>query len=406
MLARLKTARKEYPGQFWLLFWGMLISTTGASMIWPFLMLYVSRKLSLPLVQVAGLSSLNAVMGLLFSFIAGPLADRLGRKGVMTISLAVNGLVYFFMSSATTLPAFAVLMALSGAFNPLYRVGADAMMADLIPPEKRPDAYSLMRLSNNVGVALGPAAGGFIAHASYTVAFYLAATGMITYSLLIFFLAHETLPQGVQGSGSIASAFTGYGRIIRDRRFISFTAAFTLTQMCSALVWMLLAVYTNQNYHLPENLFGFIPTTNALMVVFLQIFITQYTKKHPPLRMLALGSLLYALGVGSVSLGRGFWGFWISMVILTFGELILIPTSTTYAANLAPADMRGRYMSIYGLTWGIASGISPVMGGFLNDKIGPVYIWYGGLAVGLLAALAFSLLSGYHAPQPEAATSD
>jgi hypothetical protein len=45
-------------------------------------------------------------------------------------------------------------MALSGAFNPLYRIGADAMMADLIPPEKRIDAYSLLRMGNNVDAVL------------------------------------------------------------------------------------------------------------------------------------------------------------------------------------------------------------------------------------------------------------
>jgi len=51
MIARLKTAQKEYPGQFWVLFIGMLISTIGQSMIWPFLMIYVSKKLQLPLAR-------------------------------------------------------------------------------------------------------------------------------------------------------------------------------------------------------------------------------------------------------------------------------------------------------------------------------------------------------------------
>jgi MFS family permease len=51
------------------------------------------------------------------------------------------------------------------------------------------------------------------------------------------------------------------------------------------------------------------------------------------------------------------------MVIFTLGELILIPASTTYAANLAPQDMRGRYMSTFFLSWGVAAGIGPIVGG-------------------------------------------
>ena len=44
---RVETTLQAYPRQFWLLFTGMLISTVGTSMIWPFLMIYVTEKLSL-----------------------------------------------------------------------------------------------------------------------------------------------------------------------------------------------------------------------------------------------------------------------------------------------------------------------------------------------------------------------
>ena len=56
--------------------------------------------------------------------------------------------------------------------------------------------------------------------------------------------------------------------------------------------------------------------TNALMVVVLQLPVTQWTKKQKPQVMMALGASFYAVGVGSVALGSGFWGFWTSMVII------------------------------------------------------------------------------------------
>ncbi len=396
--------RQSYPRQFWLLFVGMLISTTGASMIWPFLMIYVSERLQLPLTNVASLMTLNAVAGLASAFIVGPITDRLGRKGVMVVSLALNGLGYLLMSRASTLPAFAALMTLSGAINPLYRVGADAMMADLIPPERRPDAYSLLRMSNNVGVALGPAFGGMIATASYTTAFYLAASGMILFSLLLLTLASETLASRAETAGQPVERFAGYDRILKDRPFLSFTGAITLTTICASIMWVLLSVYAKTNYQVRENVYGLIPTTNALMVVFLQYPVTLVTKRYAPLQMMAAGSFLYAVGVGSVALGDGFQDFWISMVIMTLGELILIPTATTYVANLAPADMRGRYMSIYGLTWGVATGIGPVLGGILNDNLGPTTIWVGAFVIGLIGTTGFLLLrrSSKSARSPQA----
>jgi MFS family permease len=393
MLDQIRTARQKYPSQFWLLFWGMLISTIGASMIWPFLMVYVSERLQLKLTVVASLMTINALSGLVFSFVAGPVVDRTGRKWVMVISLAANGLVYFFMSRAGTLVEFAVLQALSGAANPLYRVGADAMMADLIPEGERVEAYSLLRMSNNIGVAIGPAAGGFIASSSYSLAFYFAMAGLIAYSLLMAFLGKETLPVFADIDPERRKILSGYKVVLKHGEFMGFTFSFLLTQIASAILWVLLAVYIKQNYGVPEKAYGLLPTTNAIMVVALQLWVTSKTRRYRPPFMLAVGSVIYATAVGSIAFGQGFWAFWLSMVVMTFGELILTPTATTYAANLAPPDMRGRYMSIYGLTWSLAVGIGPVFGGFLSDNFGARFPWYGGWLVGLLGAVGFIILT-------------
>ena len=69
------------------------------------------------------------------------------------------------------------------------------MLADLVPAEQRTDAYAMMRLSANAGIAIGPIIGGVIAATSYYLAFYMAALGMTTYSLLLAIFAHETLPR-------------------------------------------------------------------------------------------------------------------------------------------------------------------------------------------------------------------
>lgn len=380
----------KYPRQFWLMFWGMLISTVGSSMIWPFLMIYVSEKLALPLTLTASLMTINSVAGLVFAFVAGSITDKVGRKWVMIISLLGNGLAYLVMSKAGTLWQFAIIMALQGAFNPLYRVGSDAMLADLIPSEQRADAYSLLRMSNNLGVAVGPAIGGFIASSSYTIAFYSAAAGLITYSILLLLRAKETLqPQDKPDIEKPKERLGGYDIVIKDKPFMLFNLAFTLTTICAAVVWTLLSVYSKNNFNIPEKLYGFIPATNAIMVVVFQYLVTQRTKKYKTMPVIAVGALFYAIGAGSIAFGTGFWGFWLSMVILTIGELIVAPTASTFVANLAPANMRGRYMSIYGLTWGVATGIGPLMGGILSDTISPVATWYGAGVSGLISVFFF-----------------
>ncbi len=400
MITRLQTTYHKYPRQFWLMFVGMLISTIGSSMIWPFLLVYVSERLNAPLTAIASLLTLNSAMGLLSSFLGGPIIDCLGRKWIMAASLLANGAAYLFMGNAHTLPQFAILMAITGAVNPLYRVGADAMMADLLPQEKRIDGYAMMRLSNNLGISIGPAIGGFMAATSYSLAFYCAAVGLSLYSILIAAFARETLPSLQPGylppprdETAIKEKFGGYITILKDSPFIKFILTFTLVSICASLIWILLPVYATQTYNVPKALYGFIPTTNAIMVVTLQLLITRITKRFQTLPVVAAGAFFYAIAVGGIALMSGFVGFWICMVVMTFGELIIVPTSSTYVANLAPIDMRGRYMSFYTLTWGVAAGIGPVFGGFLNDIIGPKAIWVGGAIAGGLGVFFFLVLA-------------
>ncbi len=386
----------KYPSQFRLMFWGMMLSTIGTSMIWPFLIIFVSEKLQLPLTAVASLLTIQAISSVIASFLAGPVIDRFGRKWIMVVSLLLNGIAYIFISQAETLPMFALLMAITGFVNPLYRVGADAMLADLIPEKDRVDAYSLLRMGNNAGIAIGPAIGGFIASASYSTAFFIAAGGMSGYSMLLAFFAKETLPRlqpGFVKTAHVKEKWGGYLEILQNKKFMKFAVAFAMVMVCASFMWILMPVYAKQNFGVPENQYGFIPTTNALIVVTMQIMMTRWTKKLNPLLAMAFGGALYTLGAFSVSFGTGFWWFWSSMVVMSFGELALIPTSSTYVANHAPADKRGRYMSIYSLAHPLATGVGSLIGGILSDTFGPRTIWYGGALIGLIGVLSFLVMS-------------
>lgn len=393
LIKSLKNLYQQYPPQFWLMISGVAISTAGGSMIWPFMLIYASGKLNLPLSTVATLISINAGTGLLASLIAGFLADHIGRKIVMNFSLITTGVAYFLMMHAQTYLHFVGLMIMIGLSNPMYQVGADAMLADIIPPEKRTDAYTINRIAHNAAFAIGPAIGGFLAATSYNLAFLGASSGFIIYGILLFFLARETLTHTTPPTDHEPVRTGGFRLVLQDKPFMTFVTLVSLGLIAPTMLWILMPVYAKTNFGIPENLYGWIPTTNALMCVFIQYFVTLITRKRPALTVVAGGMFIYALGAGSVALMSSFWGFWLSMVILTFGELALVPTASKYVADSSPASLRGRYMSIYWLGWGLARTLSPLIGGFLNDAIAPRAIWIGGLLIGLSSSLGLFLLS-------------
>ena len=390
MLKRLRETTAGYPRQFWLLFWGVLVNSSGSSMVWPFLTIYLRQRLDVPLTTIALLLTLNSLAGLVSTSVAGPAVDRFGRKGAMVISLGAGCVFMLALARVDSLASAAALMLFKGATDPLYRVGSDAMVADLIPPARRAGSYALLRMIANLGVAIGPAIGGFITSVSYSLAFSIAAGTTLCYALLVGVFMRETIPQWP--AEERARQAKGYSPVLRDRPFMAFCVAYSFAGMAYSLMMVLLPVYVKENFGVPESSYGFIMATNAAMVVLFQYGVTRITQRHYHLPVLAAGSLFYALGVGSVAWGVGFTGFLLSMVILTVGEMIMIPTSTALTANLAPPDMRGRYMGVYGLTWGVAMGIGPVLGARLNDQVAPVAIWYAGLALGAIAMIGFLML--------------
>jgi len=159
------------------------------------------------------------------------------------------------------------------------------------------------------------------------------------------------------------------------------------------MLWILMPVYAKTNFNIPEVQYGWIPTTNAFMCVFLQYSVTRVTRRYKTLPVAAAGMVLYSIGVGMVALMAGFSGFWLCMVVLTLGELTLVPTASKYAADTAPANLRGRYLSVYWFGWGLARTLSPLIGGFLNDNISPQSIWIGGLLIGLTSAVGLVTLN-------------
>ena len=399
MFKKLTDTYHSYDRQFWVLFFGMLVSTVGTSMIWPFQVVYASDTLHLPLTNIMLLLSISSFSGLVSAVIFSPLIDRLGRKKMMIVGLLAHAASLLFLSQAQTYTQFALLMALNGIANPIYRIGADAMTADLVPPEKRVNGYALLRLSHNLGISIGPTIGGLLATQSYTPIFWGGAVGLTLYSLLMGFMARETVhlsrlarPEPAVGEKPAAAPderFGGFLRMSKDSAFMRFLFSFTLVQFSAIMIWQLMPIYAMQTYGIPKAQYGLLPTTNAAMVVLLQVLVTAVTRNYNPLPVVALGSFFYAAAVGGVALSQTFLGFWSVMVFMTIGELIIMPTSSTYIANLAPADMRGRYMGLYGFSWSLAGMVAPVLGGYLSDNLNPRAPWLVGAGIGLLATLTF-----------------
>lgn len=406
---------RAYPRQYWLLMAGMLINTIGMGFVWPFLNIYLKEELGIPLSVATMLPMLEQGVSLFTTLGAGTVADQMGRKGLMVVSLGSVAGIFVLMGFANQWWMFAVLMCLRGFFLPLYRVAGDTMVGDLIPDEeKRLPAYSLLRTTNNIGVAVGPVLGGIVAAYSYRLSFLTAASAMAIFAVLVWIGIKETLP----GRDAIVSATKsisptngqvdgnavnvqqsarnrtglGYGAILRDYLFLFAVLAFTLNGMGAGLPFQLIGIYGKENFAVSESQTGLIMMVNATIIVLFQVVVANATRKYNRLRVLSTGALFYAAGISSIALGSNAFHFGLSMATLTIGELLIAPTFTSFAINLAPPEMRGRYMSVYWVGWSFSRGLGPALAGRVYDNISPASIWVMGGGFNLLAALVFLAL--------------
>ena len=395
MFARLRT----FPPQIWLLFAGTLLSSTGQALVWPFLTIFIREQLDIPLSRITLLFTLQAIAGFAATALVSPLMDRFGRKWLMVIGLVASSAVLVMMSQAATYPQWALLLPLYGVVNTIFRIGSYAMVADMVSAERRAAMYALLRMGDNLGIAVGPALGGFLVAVAYELTYFLAAGIQVALAGFVAAMIAETLPTMSDEAAAIAdghapeSSGLGYGPLLRDRPFLMLWGLYILMQIANSMVFVLLGVYIKENYAISEDRYGLIIGVNALMVVFFQYAVTRASSRRPPLNVIAAGGVFQAMGLGVFAMSRGFAAFLGGMVVFTVGELLLVPTATALAANIAPPQMRARYMGVFSLSFRVGSGIGPVVGGLLNDHIAPAATWYGAMVFCTIAVAGFRLLS-------------
>lgn len=391
----------EYPRPFWMLVFITFIDRLGGALLYPFFALYLTRKFSIGMTEVGVLFFGFSVAALVGSTVGGALTDRLGRKGMMIFSLITTSLGSVLMGLAGSLEFFFLVAILIGMLSETGGPAHQAMLADLLPEEKRAQGFGLLRVAFNLSVTIGPAIGGFLAARSYLALFIAdAIISLISAGLVLRFLP-ETKPQLKPGEEpeSMRQTFGGYFQVLRDGLFMLFLGACILTGLVYMNMNTTLGVYLRDSFAVPEWGYGALLSLNALMVVLFQFAITRRIEGVPHMLILAVGTALYAIGFGMYGLPPVTTPFlWmavifaLAMAILTIGEMLAAPTAQAVVAKLAPEHMRGRYMAIYGISWGLSFMVGPLLAGLWMDNANPRALWYIAGVLGFAAAGSFLLL--------------
>jgi MFS family permease len=378
----LRSSLRALPRAAWILFFGTFLNKFGGFVI-PFLTLYLTgRGYS---VKQAGLAvSAYGVGNLGASLLGGHLADKLGRRQTIVLSMFSGAASMMLLSQAHTFGLIVALVMLTGLANEFYRPASQALLADLVPAGQRTTAFAALRVSFNAGFAFGPATAGLLAAYGY---FWLFAGDAAT-SVLFGLVALCALPcaaQNAQNNASWAEAL----RVLRhDRRLHQLLLANFAIGLVFFQLGSTFGLHVTRLGFTPA-VYGAIVSFNGALIVFCELPLTRLTRKFPARRVMALGYLLCATGFALNAFAHTIPALLLCMLVFTAGEMITMPTAVAYLADLAPPHMRGRYMGFSGLTWAMALIIGPA-GGLRLFASSPAAYWITSAAVGIFAAVVIS----------------
>jgi MFS family permease len=388
--ARVRSHAKRFPRSFWILLVGDALESFSFGVVLPYFALYLTETIGASPAEAGVVLALWSFVALGATPLGGLLADRLGRRPVMLVSVAGAAVAAILFAVVSGLWAVAVLVVVWGLFSSLFDPAAAAYVADVVEDDLRTEAYGVQRIVANASFAVGPLVGSLLIwSASLRATFLCAGAALLAYLVFAWFRLPETRP--VAGDDAPVARFRD---ALRDRLLVVLALGVGVSATGFAAYEGVLPVFLHEERALAIATWGLLFGINPLLIVLLQYPVARAVGRRSSRLMLALGAALIGISLAILVPSSNIAVLVAAIVLLTLGEMILVPVAMALAADLAPAHLRGSYQGALNLAWEVAWGPTTIVGLWLVGRgIGEVVL-AAAIPLGALAAGLFLVLPG------------
>ncbi|TCC23058.1 MDR family MFS transporter [Kribbella speibonae] len=380
------------PRAFWALWVCQLVNRLG-SFVQPFLVLYLTQDRLLSAGTAGAVAAAVGAGSVCAQLVGGWLSDRAGRRVTMLICFFGTGGALILLGSARSMMLIWVTAFLVGLLGDLFRPAVQATVADLLQPTERVRAYGLLFWAINLGFSVSTVSAGVLASFGYGLLFWVNAATSVIAGLVIWTMVPESRPAPEDDSAGRALLPV----VARDTVFL----LMILIQIGYATIYM-------QGYStlplamagdgLSSRTYGLVIALNGVVIVLAQPFLGRWMAKLDRPKLLACSMLVVGLGFGLGALVDTWWGYGMSVVVWTLGEIGFAAVIGAVFADLAPIDLRGRYMGLSGMAFGVGTVIGPLAGTNALEHLGPTATWLGCAVLGVAIFIGqYSLAPALHA---------
>ncbi len=392
-----KNGLHRYPAGIWIAMGIQAIRSTGYSISFTYLPLYLFQQRHVSMTVVGSLILISGIISGFSQILGGTLADRYGHRKMFIIFQVAETLLFALLAALIgldgTLWSIFLTSTMVTIMGSMSAPAVSAIVSDVSLKDHLTESYGLMAIGGNLGWAIGPLMGGYL----QGVVSYAWVFGIGAVIAAVSLLGTPYLPRDTMGRPDGFSLKKDLKVFLSDSTLLIFCLICMLFFLEIAQWGSTLSVFTVDRVGFTTQQYGLLMSISGLLIIVFQYPISRRIDWMGSRKALFLGSLLYGVGFLSFGWVKSFLPAVGSIVILVMGEMLFIPTAYAVIGKISRPEDRAKSMGMLGLCGSVGSSFGPLYGGFLLDKFpdSPLHVWAPVALPAFLAAVCFILWRGY-----------
>jgi predicted MFS family arabinose efflux permease len=359
----------------WWLSLVMLINRSG-TMVVPFMTMYLTQHYGFSIEKAGLVMSLFGLGAIVGSMTGGKLVDSIGYYYVQVSALLLGGCMFIVLGQLRSYSHICIGTFVLAVLNESFRPANQVAIAHYSKEKNRTRSYSLNRMAINLGWAAGGALGGFIASFNYNLLFCVDGFTNLAAALLLYITLSPTRNVETEKRKMLKGKITQ--SVYKDKTYLSFVVLVFFFALCFFQLFTTVPVFFKEGFHLSIFFIGLVMALNGLIIALVEMILIFFLEgRRSPLQYISGGVMLVSVAFLLLTAPGNFHFLaLLSMIVLTFGEIMSMPFMNAYWIGRTLQSNRGQYASLYSVAWATAQTVGPYAGSLVAGHLGYKTLWW------------------------------